>query len=98
MLKAQLGADIAHVPYNGQAPALADLLGGQVSVMFGNWPEFRGHVESGKLAPSATPASIIAQLNTEINKILHSSVVLEIFQKSGIASLSASPSQFSEFI
>ena len=37
------------MPYKGQAPALADLLGGQVSMMFGNWPEFRGHVQSAKL-------------------------------------------------
>ncbi len=49
MLKNQLGVDIVHVPYKGQAPALADLLGGQVSMMFGNWPEFRSHVQSGKL-------------------------------------------------
>lgn len=49
MLEAQLGVDLIHVPYKGQAPALNDLLGGQVSVMFGNWPEFRNHVKSGKL-------------------------------------------------
>ncbi|MBH1965927.1 MAG: tripartite tricarboxylate transporter substrate binding protein [Comamonadaceae bacterium] len=49
MLKTQLGVDIVHVPYKGQAPALADLLGGQVSIMFGNWPEFRNHVQAGKL-------------------------------------------------
>jgi tripartite-type tricarboxylate transporter receptor subunit TctC len=50
MLKAQMGLDIVHVPYKGQGPALTDLLGGQVTMMFGNWPEFRAHVESGKLA------------------------------------------------
>ncbi len=50
MLKTALNAPgIVHVPYKGQAPALADLLGGQVSMMFGNWPEFRSHVGSGKL-------------------------------------------------
>jgi len=49
MLKAQMGLDLVHVPYKGQAPALNDLLGGQVTLMFGNWPEFRGHVQSGKL-------------------------------------------------
>lgn len=49
MLKAQLGVDLVHVPYKGQAPALTDLLGGQVSMMFGNWPEFRSHIASGKL-------------------------------------------------
>lgn len=50
MLKAALNTpNIVHVPYKGQAPALADLLGGQVSMMFGNWPEFRTHVGTGKL-------------------------------------------------
>ena len=49
MLRAQLGLDIVHVPYKGQGPALSDLLGAQVSLMFGNWPEFREHIESGKL-------------------------------------------------
>lgn len=49
LLKQQLGMDLVHVPYKGQGPALADLLGGQVTVMFGNWPEFRGHIQSGKL-------------------------------------------------
>jgi tripartite-type tricarboxylate transporter receptor subunit TctC len=50
MLKAALGIDLIHVPYKGQAPALSDLLGGQVSLMFGNWSEFRGYVTSGKLS------------------------------------------------
>jgi tripartite-type tricarboxylate transporter receptor subunit TctC len=49
MLKATMGLDIVHVPYKGQGPALTDLLGGQVTMMFGNWPEFRSHVETGKL-------------------------------------------------
>ncbi|MDB5820484.1 MAG: LacI family transcriptional regulator [Rhizobacter sp.] len=49
MLKSQLGLDMVHVPYKGQGPALNDLLGGQVSIMFGNWPEFRPQVQAGKL-------------------------------------------------
>ena len=49
MLRLQLGIDMIHVPYKGQGPALADLLAGQVSLMFGNWPEFRSQIEAGKL-------------------------------------------------
>lgn len=49
MLKSAAGIDLIHVPYKGQAPALQDLLGGQVTVMFGNWPEFRSHAKAGKL-------------------------------------------------
>ncbi len=49
MLASLAGLELAHVPYKGQAPALADLLGGQVSLLFGNWPELRQHVRSGRL-------------------------------------------------
>lgn len=52
LLKLRMGiADdrLVHVPYKGQGPALADLLGGQVTLMFGNWPEFRSHIAAGKL-------------------------------------------------
>lgn len=38
-----------HVPYKGEAPAMADLLGGQVQVMFANLPAAMPHVQSGKL-------------------------------------------------
>ena len=56
-LAQQMGVELVHVPYKGQAPALTDLLGGQVTLMFGNWPEFRSHVQSGKLVAigMATP-------------------------------------------
>jgi tripartite-type tricarboxylate transporter receptor subunit TctC len=49
MLKAQTGINLLHVPYKGQSPALQDLLGGQVSVMFGSWLEVRDHIAAGKL-------------------------------------------------
>ena len=49
MLKAETGISMVHVPYKGQAPALNDLLGGQVTVMFGNWSEFKPYVDSGRL-------------------------------------------------
>jgi tripartite-type tricarboxylate transporter receptor subunit TctC len=43
------GLDITHVPYKGTAPALADLLGGQVDLMFDNLGVSLPHVRSGKL-------------------------------------------------
>lgn len=48
-LKQRTGLDLVHVPYRGQGPALADLLGGHVTMMFGNWPEFRTQIAAGKL-------------------------------------------------
>lgn len=49
MLKQKTGLDLVHVPYKGQAPAMTDLVGGQVTLMFGNWPEFRPQIDAGKL-------------------------------------------------
>ncbi len=48
-LKQRTGLDLVHVPYRGQGPALADLLGGHVTMMFGNWPEFRTQIAAGRL-------------------------------------------------
>jgi tripartite-type tricarboxylate transporter receptor subunit TctC len=43
------GINLLHVPYKGTAPALTDLLGGQVDMMFDNLITMMPHVKSGKL-------------------------------------------------
>lgn len=48
-LKAEAKIDVLHIPYKGQAPALNDLLGGHVDMMFANTPDVLPHVKSGKL-------------------------------------------------
>ncbi|MGE8589183.1 MAG: Bug family tripartite tricarboxylate transporter substrate binding protein [Alcaligenes sp.] len=47
------GTDIMHIPYKGSAPAVSDLLGNQIAVMFDNMPSAIQHVRSGKLRPIA---------------------------------------------
>jgi tripartite-type tricarboxylate transporter receptor subunit TctC len=47
--KALAGVDIVHVPYKGAGPAVADLLGGRLHLMFENLPTILPHVRSGKL-------------------------------------------------
>jgi tripartite-type tricarboxylate transporter receptor subunit TctC len=47
------GTEFVHVPYRGAAPALADLLGGQVQVLFDNLPSSIGHIKGGRLRPLA---------------------------------------------
>lgn len=49
MLKAMTKIDMVHVPYKGTAPALTDLIAGQVSLMFNSMPAVLPHVASGKL-------------------------------------------------
>ena len=48
-LKLMAGIDIIHVPYNGTAPAMRDLLGGQISFMFAQTSSALPQVQSGKL-------------------------------------------------
>jgi tripartite-type tricarboxylate transporter receptor subunit TctC len=49
LLRMQTGIDIVHVPYRGAAPAVSDLLGGQVPLMMVSMPSVIGHVKAGKL-------------------------------------------------
>ncbi len=54
MFKVQTGLDIPHVPYKGSGPAITDLIGGQVQLMFDNIPSAITHIRSGKLKALAT--------------------------------------------
>ena len=49
LYKQMAGVDITHVPYKGSSPAVADLLGGQVQLMFDNMPSSLPHAKAGKL-------------------------------------------------
>jgi len=49
LFKLQAGIDMLHVPYRGSAPAMTDLIGGQVQLSFDNMPSAWQHVQSGKL-------------------------------------------------
>jgi tripartite-type tricarboxylate transporter receptor subunit TctC len=49
LLKTMAGINIVHVPYRGGAPALTDLLAGQVQAMFDNLPGSIGHIRTGKV-------------------------------------------------
>jgi tripartite-type tricarboxylate transporter receptor subunit TctC len=49
LFKMMAGVDLVHVPYRGAAPALTDLLGGQVQVYFGPMPSSIEHIKTGRL-------------------------------------------------
>jgi tripartite-type tricarboxylate transporter receptor subunit TctC len=49
LFKTMAGIDMLHVPYKGSAPALTDLIGGQVNLMFDNLPSSLPHIKAGKL-------------------------------------------------
>ena len=63
MFMAMTGCKMQHVPYRGAAPAITDLLGGQVQVIFDNMPSIIQHIRSGSLRPlGVTTAGRSSQL------------------------------------
>ena len=57
LFNTQVGTEIAHIPYKGAGPALNDLLGGQVNVMFDILGSSLPHIQSGKLVPLAVTSA-----------------------------------------
>jgi tripartite-type tricarboxylate transporter receptor subunit TctC len=49
LFKIMAKVDMQHVPYKGSAPAVTDLIGGQLALMFDNLPSVYPHVQAGKL-------------------------------------------------
>jgi tripartite-type tricarboxylate transporter receptor subunit TctC len=68
LFKMMAGVDMVHVPYRGSAPALTDLIGGQVHVLFEPLPSTIEHIRGGKLralaVTTATRQEILPDLPT----------------------------------
>ena len=91
MLKAAANIKLIHVPYKGQAPALQDLLGGQVTVMFGNWPEFRNHVRSGKLVALGMATLQRSVFAPDIPTLAEQGIAIESNSWNGVLAPRATP-------
>ena len=63
LFKSETGASITHVPYKGSGPAVADLVGGRVQIMFDAAPSLIQHVKSGKLR-------VLAAASAQRNRLL----------------------------
>src|ERR1043165_1802610 len=61
LFKSMTGTDMVHVPYRGQAPAIADLLSGQVHVLFATSPASMEFIKTGKLKALAVTTSVRAE-------------------------------------
>jgi len=57
LFKYMTGCDMVHVPYKGAGPALTDLIGGQVHVLFDNLPSSAAHIRSGRIRALAVTSA-----------------------------------------
>jgi len=132
---AMVGIDLQHVPYKGDAPALADLMGGHTKLMFANLAGVIGPLRDGKVralavtgatrsktipdvptfaesgatgysvtawcgifAPAGTPSSVIAKLNSELNKALASPDVQDRMSQLQAEIASGTPEQLGSLV
>jgi tripartite-type tricarboxylate transporter receptor subunit TctC len=72
LLNARLGVRMNHIPYKGENPALADTIGGQIPIMFGNLPVAVPHVTAGKLRALANTASQRSPLAPDVPTVAES--------------------------
>jgi tripartite-type tricarboxylate transporter receptor subunit TctC len=66
------GLKMQHVPYRGEAPALNDLIGGQVQVVFGSVPASIEYVRAGKLRALAVTTSTRSELLPDVPTVAES--------------------------
>jgi tripartite-type tricarboxylate transporter receptor subunit TctC len=74
LFKTMTGTQITHVAYKGSAPAVTDLIAGQVDVMFDNTPNVLPHVKAGKLKALAVSTKSRTVLAPEIPSVDESGV------------------------
>jgi tripartite-type tricarboxylate transporter receptor subunit TctC len=74
LFKSVAGVDIVHVPYKGSAPALTDLLGGQVDMMFDVVVSSLPHIDAGKLRPLAVTSDARLELLPKVPTVAEAGV------------------------
>jgi tripartite-type tricarboxylate transporter receptor subunit TctC len=74
LLKLELGIDLLHVPYKGNAPAIADVVGGNVLLSFSNILTALPQVKSGRLRPIAVTSLKRSEIAPDIPTVAESGV------------------------
>jgi tripartite-type tricarboxylate transporter receptor subunit TctC len=87
LFKTSAGIDATHVPYKGTQPALADLLGGRVPVMFDGVITSLPHIKAGKLRPIAVASLSRSQLLPDVPTMTEAG--LPGFEAVGLATVMA---------
>src|SRR5262245_34676622 len=66
LFKVMAGVNMVHVPYRGNAPALTDLIAGQMQLMFADMPSSIEHIKAGKLRALAVTTAVRSEILPEV--------------------------------
>ncbi len=92
MFKTAAGINIVHIPYKGSAPAVTDLLGGQVQLMFGNTATVLPQIKAGRLRALAVTSLKRSPLLPEVATVAESVVPgFEVTQWYGVLAPARTP-------
>jgi len=94
--KMRTGVEMVHVPYRGGAPALADLIGAQVQVMFSPLPESLGAIKAGQVRALAVTTAQRSQALPEVPTVGESVPGFEISTWQGIGAPKGTPADIVE--
>jgi tripartite-type tricarboxylate transporter receptor subunit TctC len=96
LFNAMAGVNMVHIPYRGQGPALSDLLGGQVQILFAAAPGTADYIRSGKLRALALTAASQADVLRELPTIGTALPGYDASQWYGIAAPARTPADIVE--
>lgn len=96
LFKMMAGVELIHVPYRGEAPALNDLIGGQVQIMFGTIAGFLGYIRAGALRPLAVTSSMRLDALPEVPTVGDFISGYEVTTWGGIGAPKGTPSEIIE--
>ena len=92
LFKVGAGVDIVHIPYKGGAPAIADVMGGQVPMFFGNMSSALPHVKSGRVRALAVTGGKRSANVPELPTIAESGVPgYEVYEWNGLFAPAGTP-------
>lgn len=84
MFKIKTGANLTHIPYRGSAPAVVDLLGGQVSVMFDTIPSALPHIRDGKIKALAVTTAKRSSVLPNVPTLIESGIAIDVGTWNGL--------------
>jgi tripartite-type tricarboxylate transporter receptor subunit TctC len=93
LFKMMTGIEMQHVPYRGNGPAVTDLLGGQVQIMFDTMPQAIGYVRAGKLRALAVTTATRSEVLPDIPTVGESVPGYEASSLYGIAAPRNTPAE-----